>query len=380
MGEKSCRQKKRASIQAHKPRNMVAVVSLIFVLMFLTTGCLDMERQNQPWLEYHVGEIWGPIKVGQSFVATKNGLRRVSVSMATYGRRNHYDLVFHLEQLPGEEHLPKELAGPPVGEIYGDMKVGQTFVSYASELKGIKLLMANYHSRQNTEDVIFHLRESPGSKEDLRTSVVNASKILDNEYHKFQFDPLTDSQGKRYYFFIESPTSSPGNAITVRRCTPENTYVAGKRFNNHRPASGDLVFKSIGCNELVRVVVNASQIKHIQYQDFAFPPIPDSGGQSYYFYLESPDSRPGDAVTIHYSTRHDYVDGERYMNDEVAPGDLVFRTYYDVTLGEVMAPFVHHVQKDKPFLILFILAYATIFIFLIVVSVKILRARGEKRL
>lgn len=379
MGEKSCRQKKRASIHVHVPLNVVAVVSLIFVLMFLTTGCLDMERQNQPWLEYDVGEMRGPIKVGQSFVATKNGLRRVSITMGTYGRRNHYDVVFHLEQLPGEEHLPKELAGPPVGEIYGDMKVGQTFVSYTPELEGIKLLMANYHGRQNTEDVIFHLRENPGSKEDLRTSVVNASEILDNEYHKFQFDPLTDSQGKRYYFFIESPTSSPGNAITVRY-TPENTYAVGKRFSNHRPASGDLVFKSIGCSELVRVVVNASQIKHTQYQDFAFPPIPDSGGQSYYFYLESPDSRPGDAVTIYYSTRHDYVDGERYINDEVAPGDLMFRTYYDVTLGEVMAPFVYHVQKDKPFLILFVLAYATIFTFLIVVSVKILVSHYKKKL
>lgn len=379
MSEKAYAEKKRAWILAHKPRNMVAVVSLTFVLMFLTSGCLDMERQNQPRIEYHVGEIRGPTKVGQSFVAMKNGLKRVSITMGTYGRRNHYDVVFHLEQLPEEEDLPKEFAGPPVGEIYGDMKVGQTFFSYTSELKAIKLLMANYDSRQNTEDVIFHLRKKPGSKEDLRTLVVNASEILDNEYHKFEFDSLTDSQRKRYYFFIESPTSSPGNAITVRY-TPENTYAAGKRFSSHRPASGDLVFESVGSSELARVVVNASQIKHMQYQNFAFPPIPDSEGRSYYFYLESPDSRAGDAVTVYYETGHEYVDGERYVNDEVAPGDLTFRTYYGVTLGEVMAPFADHVQKDKPFLVLFILVFATVFVFLMVVSVKILVSHYRKKL
>jgi len=358
---------------------LVAVVSLTFVLMFLTSGCLDMERQNQIRIEYHVGEIRGPTKVGQSFVAMKNGLKKVSITMGTYGRRNNYDVVFHLEQLPEEEDLPKEFAGPPVGEIYGDMKVGQTFFSYTSELKAIKLLMANYDSRQNTEDVIFHLRKNRRSKEDLRTLVVNASEIFDNEYHKFEFDSLTDSQGKRYYFFIESPTSSPGNAITVRY-TPENTYAAGKRFSSHRPASGDLVFESVGSSELARVVVNASQIKHMQYQGFAFPPIPDSEGRSYYFYLESPDSRAGDAVTVYYETGHEYVDGERYVNDEVAPGDLTFRTYYGVTLGEVMAPFADHVQKDKPFLVLFILVFATVFAFLMVVSVKILVSHYRKKL
>lgn len=378
MSEKTCHEKKRTLISTDAPVKIVAVVSLIFALVFFTTGCLDMEILNQLEWEHTLGEIHGPMKVGQSFVAYKNGLTRVSVKMANYRRRNHYDVIFHLEQLPGEGHLPRESAGPPVGEIYGDMKVGQTFVSYVSELKEIKLLMANYHSRRNTEDVIFHLRKNPDSEEDLRTLVVNASEILDNEYHKFEFDPLFNSQGKSYYFFVESPASSPGNAITIRY-TRENTYAAGKRFSNHKPVSGDLVFKSVGSSELGRVVVNGLEIKDMQFHEFTFSPIPDSGGQSYYFYLESPDSRRGDAVTVYYSTRHNYLDGERYINDEVAPGDLAFRTYYETTLGEVMAPFIGHVQEDQPFFVLFILAFIVIFVFLIIIALRRLRTRSEER-
>ena len=378
MSENTYEEKKRTGIWTDAPVKIVVVVSLIITLMLLTTGCQEIEMLNQLEWEHTVGEIYGSMKVGQSFVAYKNGLTRVSVKMANYRRRNHYEVIFHLEQLPGEEHLPKEFTGPPVGEIYGHMKVGQTFVSYTSELKGIKLLMANYHNRPNTEDVIFHLRKDLDSKEDLRTLVVNASEILDNEYHKFEFDPLSRSQGKSYYFFIESPTSSPGNAITVRY-TPENTYAAGKRFRNHKAVSGDLVFKTIGSSELARVAVNAIRIKDRQFHEFTFPPIPDSGGQSYHFYLESPDSRHGDAVTAYYSTHRNYLAGERFINDEVAPGDLAFRTYYETTFGEVMAPFIRHVQEDKPFLVPFIGAFIVIFVFLIIIALRRLRARGEER-
>jgi predicted small secreted protein len=56
----------------------------------------------------------------------------------------------------------------PIGEIYGAKTVGQTFVSTQPSLDRIDILLATYE-RTNTEEIIFHLRSSPNSPNDLPT-------------------------------------------------------------------------------------------------------------------------------------------------------------------------------------------------------------------
>ena len=130
----------------------------------------------------------------------------------------------------------------PIGEIRKGNVVGQTFISNYNGLCAVDVCLATY-IRTNTEDIIFHLRPDPKSKEDIITIVVNARNIEDNKYHRFNFNPIENSKGKSYYFFIESPKSVPGNAITAWYNT-KDAYGNGSAYINHEEIEGDIQFKT----------------------------------------------------------------------------------------------------------------------------------------
>jgi hypothetical protein len=154
----------------------------------------------------------------------------------------------------------------PVGEIYGSTTVGQTFISEHPNLSAIEIKIATY-MRINTHDVIFHLRSASNSTIDIATSTVNATKIADNKYRRFRFPPLIDSENKSYYFFIESPNSAPGNAITIWYNTEEDVYKAGSGYRNHEPMEGDLAFRIYHKMDMLNMV---SHFIHRMQQDKTF--------------------------------------------------------------------------------------------------------------
>lgn len=131
-------------------------------------------------------------------------------------------------------------ADTPAGEIYGSITIGQVFTAPHDGLYRIDMLMATY-ARENTHDVIFHLRSSPQTESDLAKITINGREIEDNQFRPFIFDPIRDSAGKSYYLFFDSPDSEPGDAITVWG-TLKNLYPEGRPFRKHRAARGDLVF------------------------------------------------------------------------------------------------------------------------------------------
>ncbi|MHA1232955.1 MAG: hypothetical protein ACTSPQ_20200, partial [Candidatus Helarchaeota archaeon] len=72
----------------------------------------------------------------------------------------------------------------PVGEIYGESKIGQTFVAQYDNLMAIEVLLATYN-RKNTGEFIFHLKKEPSSQEDLYSYRKDISKVRDNKYFRF---------------------------------------------------------------------------------------------------------------------------------------------------------------------------------------------------
>jgi hypothetical protein len=139
--------------------------------------------------------------------------------------------------IPG---ISQSVNNQPVGEITGATIIGQTFYSTLPDLNSINVLMATY-MRTNSKDVIFHLRESPESSNDIVTVRVNAKKISDNSNYNFKFSPIHDSVNKSYYFFLESPDSVPGNAITIWS-SKEDAYPRGSLYINKKAEPGDLTF------------------------------------------------------------------------------------------------------------------------------------------
>jgi hypothetical protein len=128
----------------------------------------------------------------------------------------------------------------PVGEIYGEKQIGQTFFCDKDEMDRIDVLLATY-ARINSGKIIFHLRENTGNT-DIRTITIDAKYVKDTKYHQFIFEPVEDSKNKSYEFYFTSPDSSPGNAITIWS-TQENSYDGGDATINHKPIKGDLNFK-----------------------------------------------------------------------------------------------------------------------------------------
>lgn len=161
--------------------------------------------------------------------------------------------------------VAQEKANQPTGELTGGVAIGQTFASSHANLNAVEINLATY-ARLNTKDVIFHLRTSPSSI-DIATIKVNAAKIADNQYHLFNFLPIPDSKGKVYYFFIKSPDSVPGNAITIWYST-EDVYKDGSAYKNHRPIEGDLAFKTYYKSDILNAL--SYFIKNKIHQDKPF--------------------------------------------------------------------------------------------------------------
>jgi hypothetical protein len=128
-------------------------------------------------------------------------------------------------------------------EIQGNITVGQTFLAPYSNLEAIEIGFGTY-KRVNTKEVIFHLRSAPSSSTDIYTINLSADKIRNYDFHRFSFDPIKDSKGRSFYFFIESPNSTPGNAITI--CyNKEDAYKEGQAYENGLPLTGDLAFRTL---------------------------------------------------------------------------------------------------------------------------------------
>ncbi|GAB4545033.1 MAG: hypothetical protein Kow0063_38950 [Anaerolineae bacterium] len=128
-------------------------------------------------------------------------------------------------------------------EVRGETTLGQTFVAPHSGLNRIDVMLFDY-GRQNTQPVIFHLRESPEAATDLFAQTFSASDVHGLAWHTFVFPPLPESEGKSYFFYLESPTSSPGDAITFGGSL-RNLYAKGSAYLNRQAIpEADLAFRT----------------------------------------------------------------------------------------------------------------------------------------
>jgi len=96
----------------------------------------------------------------------------------------------------------------------------------------------------------------------------------------------------------------------------------------------------------------------------SFPPIGNSAGKSFYFFLESPTTKTGQAIEFGYNQNDNYKQGEAFVNGKVIPGDLFFITFYKTSLGDFVASSINNLFSrasiDQGFFItyLFILLVA----------------------
>jgi hypothetical protein len=105
------------------------------------------------------------------------------------------------------------------------------------------------------------------------------------------------------------------------------------------------------------LIMAAIRLERDGYHAFAFPPLPDSAGQVYDFFVESPDATADEAVALRVAPG-DRVGGVPLLNEYTAAGNLDFATYHQGlpgswllnALAEQVLPqtFAARLQQYKP--------------------------------
>lgn len=128
----------------------------------------------------------------------------------------------------------------PIGEIRGPQTVGQTFKAPYNGLYRIEISLADY-GRRNTGQVVFRLRPARELPLVLVEKTFAAEEIRGDVMYAITFAPLSDSADRIYYFELESPEAVSGNAITAY-LRPHDPYAEGSAFWRGEAQPGDLVF------------------------------------------------------------------------------------------------------------------------------------------
>ena len=114
-----------------------------------------------------------------------------------------------LEQL---KLLGKRVLGRPQSSLV--WCVGQTFVATGEGLSGIRVLFGTY-GRPMSGTIVFHLKSEDSPERDIVTQKVEAAKLQDGEFFTFRFKAIKGSRFKLFYFYITSPDCEPRSAPTV---------------------------------------------------------------------------------------------------------------------------------------------------------------------
>ncbi|HUS14545.1 MAG TPA: YfhO family protein, partial [Chloroflexia bacterium] len=101
-----------------------------------------------------------------------------------------------------------------VGEIRGERRPGQTFVSRRDNVAQIQVLGSTL-GRANRGRLVFHLKTDPAAPTDLVTQEVVSFNLANNAYWTFSFPPVTGAMGRSFYFYFDSPAAPPGQAVTL---------------------------------------------------------------------------------------------------------------------------------------------------------------------
>ncbi len=153
-------------------------------------------------------------------------------------------VVQALSALGGAGQLVNTFSPAPGTSLFGERRFGQTFVAVRSGLERVDLLL--YGSERKPGPIVFHLTPA-GKDQDLVTITFNAEERWGWpwgwQWKEFTFAPLPDSAGQLYYFYLESPTSTPDNAISVGGIEGD-AYLNGKAFINGNPVRADGAFRT----------------------------------------------------------------------------------------------------------------------------------------
>jgi uncharacterized membrane protein len=115
---------------------------------------------------------------------------------------------------------------------------GQSFTAQNTGLSGVSVLLAPADSL-SSGSLLFHLRVSPQSNEDLALARLPLSEITHQTYYKFDFSPQNDSQRKDYFLRVELEGEGQVKIFTATA----DSYLDGALYENQIPQDAQLGFR-----------------------------------------------------------------------------------------------------------------------------------------
>mgnify|MGYP001578375267 CR=1 FL=1 len=96
--------------------------------------------------------------------------------------------------------------------IYGERTFTQYFVSKNKNLVAIGTTIKNPNLKNN-KDIMFNLYDENNNL--IRATRLNGFNIGDGDFVKIVFEPIADSQNKKYYFVLSSPDAKQDEIVEV---------------------------------------------------------------------------------------------------------------------------------------------------------------------
>ncbi|MEX1112780.1 MAG: hypothetical protein WEC84_04925 [Candidatus Andersenbacteria bacterium] len=114
-------------------------------------------------------------------------------------------------------------------ELTRDVLVGQTFTGTKDNLSALSVMFATYSGRENRGEIHLHVRSSIYDREDIRRITITPDQVGDNQLYRFEFEPIPDSEGKQFFFFVVAPDAVPDSAVTIDLNT-QDPYHLGSAY------------------------------------------------------------------------------------------------------------------------------------------------------
>src|SRR5512133_391761 len=169
---------------------------VMVVLAVVLAGALqlpvDVPDTNSPLEGNHTGVVNDANTVGQTLVATRDGLDRVEVTLSVQKPLDQSDITFRIEETPGKQSREVKLPvrDIPIGKV-GDFRPG----------------------------------------------------MITERWYSFQFDPIRDSAGKQLYFTLNGAGLPGPNSVSLLMFF-HNEYPLGEAYVNGNPVGGHVVFRA----------------------------------------------------------------------------------------------------------------------------------------
>ena len=123
------------------------------------------------------------------------------------------------------------------------------------------------------------------------------------------------------------------------------------RLGDSRPLTFHLRAGVDAASDLWTATVDPAQVAAGSPYAIDFGPLRDSKDRTFYFFLESPQSQPGEAVRVVYGPKATLSDGSAYVDGREVAGDLVFQTYYTLRTREKVDLLLERMAEGRPYLL-----------------------------